>query len=197
MKGFVKKSMAALGVTNGLLAMLGCSGYHNLVDPCYPERYRSMARQEVKAASDPQIANGHALDHTVWNYHFDQGTDHLTIGGQAHLRYVAQRRPAPTGTIFLQTAQDVSYDAADSKKFSESRAELDARRSQAVQKYLNAITAGRQLSFEVVVHDPPEAGMSAAGAGLAVTRMQQSYQGTLPSTAGAGAASSTGGGGAH
>ena len=54
-----------------------------------------------------QVHNGHVLDQTVWNSHFEPGTDHLTAGGLAHLDYLARRRPAPDTTVFLEVAKDV------------------------------------------------------------------------------------------
>src|SRR4051794_34307779 len=109
MKGLITSAIlccAAAGLT-------GCYGYRDLVDPCYPERYEYAARQEVKAALAPQVQNGHVLDQTVWNYHFEPGTDRLNQGGLDHLAHLARRRPAPDPVIYLQTAQpDVVYDPA-------------------------------------------------------------------------------------
>src|SRR6516225_8236195 len=104
MKGFITKTLkTACGL--GLLGMTGCFGYYDLVDPCYPERYNSMARHEVNQAFAPQMQNGHILDQTIWNFKFEEGTDKLTPGGMDHLAYLARRRPCPDPTIYLQTAQ--------------------------------------------------------------------------------------------
>jgi hypothetical protein len=196
MKGFIKKSMVVLGFSGGLALGGGCETYRNLVDPCYPQRYEFASRQETVAAMAPQVYNGHVLDQTVWNYHFEMGTDKLTPGGMDHLAYLARRRPAPDASIFVQTAQDVFYDPAAPEKFSEARAALDSKRVQAVQNYLTAVTAGRHLAFEVSVHDPSEVGLAATPTGIAVQRHYLGYQGNLPTTAGAGASNVSGGGGA-
>ena len=85
-----------------------------LYDRCYPQRYNNLAQREVNLGMTGQVQNGHVLDQTVWNYHFEAGTDRLTEGGQIHLAYLARRRPVPDPCLFLQTAHDVVYDAAQS-----------------------------------------------------------------------------------
>src|SRR5437868_1877918 len=105
MKGFIRRSVAA-GCVAGSLALAGGCYYRDLVDPCYPERYQNAAKQEVYAACAPQMNNGHVLDQTVWNYHFETGKDKLTPGGVEHLAYLARRRPCPDPTVYVQTAQD-------------------------------------------------------------------------------------------
>jgi hypothetical protein len=195
MKGFISRSLAALCLAGGLTGGGGCNAYRDLVDPCYPERYEFAASQEVHASMAPQVYNGHVLDQTLWNYQFEPGTDRLTRGGMEHLAYLARRRPAPDGTVYLQTAQDLSYDAGAPDKFAQARAELDSRRIQAVQTYLTAQTAGRHLAFEVVVHDPSEVGLAAQPVGVSIQRFYTGFQGNLPTTAGAGAGNVAGGSG--
>jgi uncharacterized membrane protein YgcG len=196
MKGFMAKSVTAVCLAGGLAGAGGCELYRNLVDPCYPERYEFVTRQEVGTALAPQVFNGHVLDQTVWNNHFEPGTDKLTRGGMEHLAYLARRRPAPDGRVYLQTAQDLVYDPAAPEKFAQLRGDLDSRRIQVVQNYLTAQTAGRHLAFDVIVHDPSEVGMSAVAAGVSIQKMQIGFQGNLPTTAGAGGANVAGGGGA-
>ena len=196
MKGFVKKTVSALCLSSGLGFLGGCETYHNLVDPCYPDRYMQTSRQEVVATLAPQVNNGHALDQTVWNFHFKPGTDKLTEGGRQHLAYLTRRRPAPDNMVYVQTANDITYDAAAPGKYSETRGQLDSRRIQAIQNYLNAQTAGRGVAFDVVVHDPGEVGMSAIAAGISAQKMNASSIGSLPGGGGAGAANVSGGGGA-
>jgi hypothetical protein len=184
MKGFISKTLAALSLGGGLAATGGCVNYYDLVDPCYPQRYNYMARQEVVAAFAPQVNNGHVLDQTVWTYHFEKGTDRLTPGGMDHLTYLARRRPCPDPKVYLQTAQDVPYDAAVPEKFVEARAELDRRRIQAIEKFLNAITAGRPMSFEVCLHDPADVGMAAIPAHLTLLQYYGGFRGNLPASTG-------------
>src|SRR5262245_5759462 len=79
MKGFIARTLAAAclaGVVAG-----GCFPYRNLVDPCHHDRYSYVARREVMDAFAPQVQNGHVLDQTVFNYHFDKGTDKLNPMG--------------------------------------------------------------------------------------------------------------------
>ena len=185
MKGFIFRTLTFVGMAGAAGVGAGCYHHHDLIDPCYPERYELMARREVNEVMAPQVHNGHILDQTVWNYHFEFneekkiGTDRLTAGGMEHLAYLARRRPCPDPTVFLQTAQDVPYDPAVPEKFVEERCHLDGQRMLAVQKYLNAITAGHNIAFNVVVHDPPEVGMSAVAARGSVVILQGSAQGVL------------------
>jgi hypothetical protein len=167
----------------------GCQVYRNLVDPCYPQRYEYMARKEVNEAFIPQVQNGHVLDQTVWNYMFEAGTDRLTTGGLAHLAYLARRRPCPDTVVYLQTAQDVLYDPANPDRMVTVRQELDVKRSQAIERYLVAQTAGHVMP-QVVVHDPAEVGQSAIFVGNAVQQMYLRARGGLQSLGGGG----TGGG---
>jgi len=196
MKGLITRSVTMLWATGGLALAGGCDAYHNLVDPCYPQRYEYAARQEVNAAMAPQVANGHVLDQTVWDYHFEPGTSRLTPGGMEHLAYLARRRPCPDSMIYLQTAQGIVFDPAGPGRYAEMRAKLDGERIQAIQNFLNAQTAGRQLTFEVAVHDPSEVGMPAPAAATSLQKLYFGYQGKLASSAGAGSSNVSGGAGA-
>src|SRR5579864_9099990 len=112
MKGFILKTLAVVSAGGGLAVSVGCNGYRDIVDPCYPQRYEFASRTEVATALAPQVFNGHVLDQTIWNYQFEPGTDKLTPGGMEHLAYLARRRPYPDAMIYLQTAQDIPYDPA-------------------------------------------------------------------------------------
>jgi hypothetical protein len=178
MKGIIAKSVTVVGLAGGL-GLCGCDCYRSVVDPCYPQRYEYAARQEANATIAPQVHNGHVLDQTVWNYHFEAGTDKLTPGGQEYLAYLARRRPCPDPTVYLQTAQDIAYDPAAPDKFAEQRARLDSQRIRAVQNYLTAQTAGQHATFEVCVHNPPDVGIAAIPAGISVLKMYNGSQGVL------------------
>lgn len=164
MNGFIKKSLTGfLGA--GLLSQAGCCWYRQRVDPCWPERYAHEARQAVNQAFDAQAMNGHALDQTVWNWHFeketevdaktqevrDRPTDRLHPAGIQHLNYLIRRRPSPDLQVFLQTSRDE---------------DLDRRRAEAVQRYLNTPVPGRTpVTFMVQVTDPAEVGIAATAIG--------------------------------
>ena len=182
------------GITNGktllaglcglaLTALGGCDGYQDLVDPCYPARYNAMSHAELNAAIAPQVNNGHVLDQTIWNFHFDAGTDRLNAAGLEKLSYLARRRPAPDTTIWLQTAEDLVYDPAAPTKLVDGRSDLDGKRREAITRYLSAEAAGRGLAFNVVVHDPADAGFSARALSNTTTAMYGRFGGA---TVGAG-----------
>src|SRR5262249_15117812 len=151
MNGLITKALAGAG----LLCVVGCcstcGNYHDLVDPCYPQRYEAMARHELHDAEAPQMENGHLLDQTVWDDHFEPGTDKLTPGGLEHLKTIARRRPHADPLVFVQAAQDVPYDPAHPDAYTKARAELTGRRVQAVQAFLGAYTAAAPVEFRVAV----------------------------------------------
>ncbi len=184
MKGFIKKSFAALYMVGSIALMSGCQttfqdAYYNLVDPCWPQRYGAVAARNVNEAFSAQINNGHVLDQTIWNYHFEKGEANLTPGGIQHLKYLARRRPQPDCKIYLQTAHDIEYNNKEPEKFIADRAELDNLRTQAILAFLQAETANRPLPFDVTVHDPSEVGMSAVPAQTIINDNYSNYQGVL------------------
>ena len=190
MKGFITKAVSAACLTGALAATQGCHPrYNELVDPCYPERYNYMARQTVYETFAPQVHNGHVLDQTIWNYHFEPGTDRLSGGGMEHLAYIARRRPHPDTMLYLQTAYDhAAYEPAAPAKYAEARTALDGKRIQAIKTYLDAQTSGRGLTFEVVVHDPSEVGMAAGRQAAAIGQMHGASRGTMGGGGGGGGA---------
>jgi len=197
MKGFIGKTMAVLCLASGLATSGGCVAYRDLVDPCWPERYNYAARKEVCEAFTPQVHNGRVIEQTLWTYFFDPGTATLNNEGREHLKNLLQRRPCPDTTLYLATAQefyDLKYDPKEPEKFAEKRCELDTLRAQEVQKYLTAQTAGRNLCFNIVVHDPAEVGheLRAIPVNRAIIQGQPNWYGSF---IGALPASGVGGGG--
>jgi len=192
-RAWIRGAVLAAGLAGGL-AGSGCEHYRNVVDPCWPERWNYMARYETRAAFVPQVRNGRVLEQTVWNYHFECGTDKLNPDGLTHLAYLARRRPSPEETIYLQTAQvgtDLPYDQCHPEKLVQARRELDARREVAIKAFLEAQTADRPTHFQVVVHDPHDPSIAAYPASLSVISMHLGARGVLAT----GATTVTGGGG--
>jgi hypothetical protein len=192
MKGFIAridksavdlsvKTVTALALSGAALGMANGCHYRDLVDPCYPQRYEYASRVEVNQALAPQVRNGHILDQTVWNYEFEQGTPKLTPGGMEHLAYLARRRPTPDTCIYLQVAEppDIIYDPKAPEKYTEARAKLDNDRIASIQAFLGAETAGRNLAFTVVVHDPAEVGISAIPEQRSITASDAAFTGVL------------------
>src|SRR5205823_233764 len=141
MNGFIKRTLAALCL-GGLAALAGCCGDKprlcDCYDNCWLQRYSYQADSSINATFGAQVNNGHVLDQTVMTYHFKAGTDELTPGGILHLTYLAARRPMPDPKIYLQTAQDVVYDPAAPDKYVAARGELNGKRVEAIQRFLNA-----------------------------------------------------------
>lgn len=168
---------AAVAVVLGGLAASGCHGtggpgksaqpegwtrYYNAVDPCWPERYNAQARASTLAPFAAQVNNGHVLEQTVWNWHFDTSSDTLNPAGQAKLDAIAQARPQPDGKIYLQVARDVpAYGAGGLDTVGARRDELTAKRAETIRKYMAAQPALQPVAYEVFVIDAQVPGMPA------------------------------------
>ena len=148
MNGFIVRKLGLGVVLASVAAGSGCMGgarYHEAVDPCYPQRYNAAARASVISYFAPQVQNGHVLDQTIWNHHFEAGKATLTPGGQERLAHLVRRRPQPDPRIFLQTAHDIAYDGDAPEEFVDKRQDLDQRRVYAVQHFLAAQMAARPM----------------------------------------------------
>lgn len=170
----LKAAAAACAVAGGL-GSVGCHStgegrtsldnrYAGCVDPCWPERYNYVARAEVLSPFAIHAANGEIIDTTLWTYHFDAGTDKINPAGLERLDYLARRRPAPPTRLYVQTARDLAYDAANPDKMVAARDDLNVRRAESIKRYLAASTAGRNLPpVEVTVIDPADISFRAEG----------------------------------
>jgi hypothetical protein len=196
MNGFIKKTLAALSLA-GMSCFVGCNiptvqeKYYDCVDPCWPQRYDTMASDSVSAAFGAQVENGHILEQTVWNSHFERGTQVLTPAGQAHLADLSHRPPHADPHIYLETAYDtpVPYNPADPAKYAIDRAWLDSERKKAILDFLNAQMAGRFVPFEVIIHDPHDVGMHSVPMIRSINEFHNSFKGFLPLGGGGGAVS--------
>ncbi len=203
---------AAAAVMVGGLAATGCHGtgpvtangpkaqpegwtrYYNAVDPCWPERYTAAARAETLAPFAAQINNGHVLEQTVWNWHFESGSDVITPAGQAKLDAIAQVRPQPDGRVYMQVARDVpAYGAGGLDTVAARREELTAKRAEAVRKYMAAQPTLHGVNYEIFIHDAPVPSMPADFSARAYRGQATGYRGGL--TSGGAGVTSTGSGG--
>lgn len=189
----------------GVFGSVGCMGrrpsaqdrYAGVVDPSWPERYNYQARQETVAPFAAHVNNGAVLDQSLFNYHFEQGSDKLTAGGLEKLDYLTRRRPFPESKVYLATARDLSYDVTAPEKLIATRTELDLKRAAAIQKYVTASTGQRNITFDVQVLDIPDVSQNASGPATAVrgytTRFQSGLQGGSSGLSGAGGGAAPGG----
>jgi hypothetical protein len=165
------------GALLGVLSITGCYGtFHEVVDPCYPERYNCKAREAVAEARQMQIQNGLMYEQTLYAHHFNPGEGLLNPGGVSHLSRLANRRPAAETTIYLQTAQN-SYDL-DYKKpeeYANKRKELDEKRKTEIVNFLKQERP--DLTFTVVVSNPAKLGMSGAEGGASIRDIRSSSRG--------------------
>ena len=184
-----KLFLGALCVGSSVLT--GCGTFRG--DPCWPDRYTNEARKLHHAYFEPQVMNGHILDQTIWNEHFERGTEKLTLGGQDKLDQLARRRPAPDGRIFLQTTRDIGFEATKPEEYITKRNEIDSKRVAAIQQYLNSSMAGRNSQFDIQIHDPAPPGIAGAEPRVIIPSPRTRATGT---GTGAGAAGAAGPGGA-
>ncbi|HYH67249.1 MAG TPA: hypothetical protein VD866_21310 [Urbifossiella sp.] len=202
---------AAVAILLGGLGAAGCHGtgggagkggqpegwtrYYNAVDPCYPERYNAQARASVLVPFAAQVNNGHVLEQTVWNWHFDTSSDTLNPAGQAKLDAIAQKRPHPDGKVYLQVARDIpAYGAGGLETVAARRDDLTAKRAETIRKYMAAQPALQPVTYEVHVIDAPVPGMPAEFSARAYRGQATGYVGGLQS--GGAGVTSTGSGGA-
>jgi hypothetical protein len=197
MNGFIKATVAGLCLGTGITALGGCSQYRQAVDPCWPDRYNAEARLSVRETFGAEVHNGHVLDQTVWNYHFEVDpktggpTDKLNAAGREHLNYLTRRPPMADPNLFLQTAQDIpGARTLSPDKLAQARSDLDSRRIAAIQRYLASVMSGRgqMIAFDVAIHDRAEVGIAAIPIGGnqvgivkgAVPDLYGNYKGKMP-----------------
>jgi hypothetical protein len=193
-------SVAALIV--GGLASLGCTGpgvqsrYQRIVDPCQQERYKNLSRDNVLQPFDAMANNANTLDATLWNNHFEPGKDTLNASGLKKIDYIARRLPVPTSKVWIQTARDLPYDAAAPQKLVSARADLDAKRCQAVLAYLSAQPNAQAMHYDVQAHDAVDPSMPTVGPTNAYRGLAAQYGASAGGTGGAAAVAGAGGGAA-
>ncbi|MDB5307626.1 MAG: hypothetical protein JWO38_1828 [Gemmataceae bacterium] len=199
--GSVARGAAPGGCATGDCGTGGCGTRHGdgailrtYYDPCYPERYAAAARAEVLAPFAAQVNNGHVLNHTVWNWYFEPGTDKLTTAGLAKLDSIAHTRPGPDNRLYLQAARDVQVTPANMDRVAAHRDELTAKRAAMVLRYMNTQPTTAPVAYEIFVHDPVVPGISADFALSAYRGQVQGYRGGIGGGAGT-TSTSTGGGG--
>jgi hypothetical protein len=152
MKGFIKQFTAIGCFSAALFTVLGCTAYREIVDPCWPERYNSMAAHSVRQMHMAQTAQGHKLEQTVWNVFFDtepktgDGTGILNEAGKDLLRTLSRREPVPDFQLWLQYAHDV--------KDPTRRDVVTEQRKAAIKNFLTVQTKlGNGDAYHIDVHD--------------------------------------------
>ncbi len=179
-----------------LVSATGCYGtFHEVVDPCYPERYNCKAREEVSDLRAAQVQQGLIYEQTLFVHHFNPASETLHPGGIALLQRLANRRPAPEAVIYLQTAQN-NYDL-DYKKpeeYASKRKELDDKRKLEIEKFLKMERP--DVNFTVVVSNPAKVGISGAEGRAAVNDIRSSAKGSfmIPGFSSGGGGGGSGGG---
>ena len=133
-------------------------------DPCWPDRYANESRAALVANFQPQVENGQVLDQTVWNTHFEYGTDKLNGAGMDKLDQIARRRPAPgpAGVHPDGPGHRLRRGASRTTTRPSGRSWTPSG-SRRVQKYLTASLTGRPATFDIQVHDPADAGHRGGG----------------------------------
>jgi outer membrane protein OmpA-like peptidoglycan-associated protein len=164
----------------------------------WPERNGYLARQAVLHPFEVQQNNAAVVNDVVLNSYFDNGSDKLNGVGRSKLDQLARKMPAPNGTVFLQTSNDVAYDEKSPEKTANARGELDQKRASSVLAYLNA-RPNRGTAYSVQAIDIDDPSTNAEGPATAVRGLRQQFRsgisggisGGNPAGAGGGLASNT------
>jgi hypothetical protein len=110
------RAVAAAAILSGGLGSAGCANgprptvedrYRNAWDESWPERYNYAARESVTAPFAQQVATGHFIDQTVWNWYFVPGSEKLTQGGLEKLDTLCRSTPSADPRLYIQTARDI------------------------------------------------------------------------------------------
>ena len=140
--------------------------------------------------------NAAVLDMTLWNSSFEPGKESLNAAGMKKIDYIVRRLPSPAGKVWIQTARDLPYDAANPQKLANARTDLDAKRSQAVLAYLSSQPNAQAMHFEVQAHDAMDPAIYAAGPTNAFRGLTSQYGASAGGSSGSGAITGAGGGAA-
>lgn len=184
------------GALLGVLSVTGCYGtFHELVDPCYPERYNCKAREEVNDLRATQVQNGLIYEQTMFVHHFNPASETLHPGGVAHLERLANRRPVPETTIYLQSAQNTyDLDYKKPEEYASKRKELDEKRKKEIEGYLKMERP--DVAFTVVLSNPAKVGLSGAEGRSAIQNVRGTARGyfMIPGFQDSGGGGGSGGG---
>jgi hypothetical protein len=192
----MKRYYRVVTTTALLLSGLGATGcttggggksledcYRNAVDVSSQDRYNYAAREAVLAPFAQQVATGHFLEQTLWNFYFVPGTDKLTPGGIDKLNTLARLTPAPDPRLYIQTARDISVTPENYDSVANTREKLNAERAAAIKKYM-AAQPGAPVNYEVYVHDAPVPGIYSVFAGSAFRGQLSGYKGGIGGSTG-------------
>jgi hypothetical protein len=165
----------------------GCGArYRNWVDVAWPERYNYAARQAVVAPFAQQVATGHFINQSLWNWYFEPGSDKLTPGGMEKLDSLARATPSSDPRLYIQTAHDIAVTNDNMDKVAALRNDLNARRAASIKKYM-ATQFGPAIEYEVFVHDAPVPGIYGPFVAGAFRGQAAGYQGGIDAGGGGGA----------
>jgi hypothetical protein len=167
------------GCTNQAGCQNGGSGsledhYRNWYDANWPERYNFAARESVLYPFAQQAATGHFLDQTLWNWHFEPGSDKLSPAGMEKLDAISHATPSPDPRLYIQTARDILVTSDNADKAGALREDLNIRRAAAVKRYA-ASQPGAPVPYEVYVHDAPVPSIYAPFAVAAFNAIRSGY----------------------
>ncbi len=176
LRSILNKAGAGCAVL-ALISVTGCHGtYSEIVDPCYPERYNCKSREAVREIREVQIQNGLAAEQTMYVHYFKPGSEELNDGGVAFLSRIANRRPAPESTIYIQTAQNTyDLDYRKPEEYNSKRKELDEKRKVSVDKFLKLERP--DVAFTLVTNNPGRVGINGREAAQSVRDIRRSARG--------------------
>lgn len=72
----------------------------------WPEPYNHMARASVRDMLAAQVTKGWTRETTLYDYHFDAESNHLTSAGRRRLQYIAEQVRPERRFIYVQAGSD-------------------------------------------------------------------------------------------
>lgn len=201
MTGKTRKAFVA-ALAAGVLGAVGCASGPGLQESfqnvnnnnSWPERNSSLARQTVLHPFEVQQNNAYVVNDVILNAYFDNSSDALNGVGRDKLDQLARRMPAVNPVVWLQTSNDVVYEAKSPDRTVAARNELDQKRAAAVLAYLSSRPGARGTVFNVQVLDNPDPTTNSTGPASAVRGLQGQYKSGITGSVGGGNVIGSGGG---
>src|SRR3990170_35153 len=97
------KVLSCAALTAALALAVGCK---LLPDNEWPEPYTSIAKEEVRAPIDIQVANARVVEQTLWDYHFEPNSERLNSTGRQRLRWIAPQAQDTYPVIYVAAIDD-------------------------------------------------------------------------------------------
>lgn len=157
----------------------GCFWSRNPAKVYNPDDFTQAARYSLSHGLEMQAVNGEMLDHTLWNYHFEEDSEELRPSGRAFLDRFARNSSVTCSGYYLQSAHDIEFEPNEPETYFRRRDELNALRQKSAADYLARVAPGNTLVAQI--HDRAPVSIPSDESGRAFILMsRKAPQGLLP-----------------